>query len=130
MSSKSILTMKFLSTASLLVILSFVSCNKSTSDKKDYSGWTAYAGSKEGIRYSSNDEITPGNVSQLQIAWTYSSNDKDPDNRSQNQCNPIMVDGIVFGTTPRLKLLALHAATGQTKWIFDPAAMDTAAKND
>ena len=122
--------MKFLSTASLLVILSFVSCNKSTSDKKDYSGWTAYAGSKEGIRYSSNDEITPGNVSQLQIAWTYSSNDKDPDNRSQNQCNPIMVDGIVFGTTPRLKLLALHAATGQTKWIFDPAAMDTAAKND
>jgi quinoprotein glucose dehydrogenase len=99
-------------------------------EKSDYSGWQTYAGSKEGNRYSSNTHITPENVSQLEVAWTFSSDDKDPDNRSQNQCNPIMVDGILYGTTPRLKLFALNAATGETKWIFDPAEVDSTAKND
>ena len=105
----------------LLIVLtaaSFVSC-KHTSD---YSGWTTYAGSKEGNRYSSNEEITANNINQLEIAWTYSSNDKDSANRSQNQCNPIVVDGILYGTSPELKLFALDAATGKQKWIFDPSA--------
>ncbi len=113
----------------LLVALSFfvlLSCK----EKNDYSGWQTYAGSKEGNRYSSNTQITPENVSQLEIVWTYTSGDKDPDNRSQNQCNPIMVDGILYGTTPRLKLFALNAASGETKWIFDPAEVDSTAKND
>ena len=86
------------------------SCKQSSSVKNDYSGWSAYAGSKDGIRYSSNDQISVDNVSQLQVAWTYSTNDKDTGNRSQNQCNPIMVDGILYGTSPRLKLFALNAA--------------------
>ncbi|MEQ1586168.1 MAG: PQQ-binding-like beta-propeller repeat protein [Cyclobacteriaceae bacterium] len=102
----------------------------SCKEKTDYSGWSTYAGSKEGNRYSSNTHITPENVSLLEVAWTYTSGDKDPDNRTQNQCNPIMVDGILYGTTPRLKLFALNAATGETKWIFDPADVDSTTKND
>lgn len=102
----------------------------SCKEKTDYSGWQNYAGTKDGNRYSSNTQLTPENVSQLQVAWTYSSEDKDPDNRSQNQCNPIMVDGVLYGTTPRLKLFALDAASGKTKWIFDPADVDTTARKD
>lgn len=100
------------------------------SNQKDYSGWPAYAGGKEGNRYSSNSQITPENVNQLTVAWTFSSHDKDSSNRSQNQCNPIVVDGILYGTTPRLKLFALNAATGEVKWIFDPVTVDTASKHD
>jgi len=111
-----------------LVLSLILSCQDK--EKSDYSGWQTYAGSKEGNRYSSNTHITPENVSQLEVAWTFSSDDKDPDNRSQNQCNPIMVDGILYGTTPRLKLFALNAASGETKWIFDPAEVDSTAKND
>src|SRR5258706_14419512 len=122
--------MRRLNSILILVILGFVSCNDSSSDKTDYSSWRTYACSKEGIRYSSNDQITPENASQLQVAWTYSSHDKDPDNHSQNQCNPIVIDGILYGTTPRLKLVALEAATGKLKWLFDPAALDTTSKND
>ncbi|MGZ3910611.1 MAG: outer membrane protein assembly factor BamB family protein [Flavisolibacter sp.] len=99
-------------------------------DQTDYSTWRTYAGSKDGIRYSSNSQITPANVAGLQIAWTYSSHDRDSGNRSQNQCNPIMVDGILYGTTPRLKLFALNAATGIQRWLFDPAAVDTSATAD
>jgi len=106
-----------------------VSCKKHSSSS-GYAGWRTYAGSKDGNRYSSNDEITLKNVGRLKVAWTYSSNDKDSANRSQNQCNPIMVDGILYGTSPKLKLFALDAATGEQKWVFDPAAADGAKYGD
>ena len=96
----------------------------------DHSGWPAYAGSVEGNRYSSNDQINLDNVSSLKLAWTYSSGDKDSNNRSQNQCNPIMVDGVLYGTSPRLILLALDAGTGQLKWQFQPASLDSTANKD
>ncbi|HEY4324144.1 MAG TPA: PQQ-binding-like beta-propeller repeat protein [Mucilaginibacter sp.] len=115
----------------LLLLLPFVliSCKKKSSGTGT-DGWSAYAGTKEGNRYSSNEQITLQNVNKLKVAWTYSSNDKDTGNRSQNQCNPIMVDGILYATSPKLKLFALDAATGAQKWVFDPASADTSKKND
>jgi quinoprotein glucose dehydrogenase len=83
-----------------------------------------------GLRYSSHEQINATNVHQLEIAWTYSSHDKDPDNRSQNQCNPIVVDGILYGISPRLKLFALDAVTGEQLWIFDPAEEDASYQRD
>ena len=104
--------------------------NRSKESLPAYSTWSTYAGSKDGIRYSSDSQITTENVSHLTVAWTYSAHDKDSANRTQNQCNPIMVDGILYGVTPTLKLFALNAATGEQKWLFDPAVEDTAAKHD
>ena len=114
--------------AAFLIIAA--SCKNTTQNTADYSGWGTYAGSKEGNRYSSNDQINIDNVHQLKIAWTYSSGDKDTGNHSQNQCNPIMVKGILYGTTPKLKLFALNAATGKQQWIFDPATEDSVVNKD
>jgi len=114
----------------LFLLFLISSCKGPASPSKDYSGWRTYAGMKDGSRYSSNDQINRNNVARLEIAWKYSSHDKDTGNRSQNQCNPIMVDGILYGTTPRLKLFALNAATGEQQWLFDPAQDDTAAGKD
>jgi quinoprotein glucose dehydrogenase len=113
-----------------IAVIVYSSCKHSSTNNEPYSGWPAYAGSKDGIRYSSNQEITAANVSQLKQVWTYSTHDKDTANRSQNQCNPIMVDGILYGTSPKLKLFALNAATGQQKWLFDPAKDDTTNNGD
>ena len=113
-----------------LTLVSLFSCQKEPDALQDYSGWTAYAGSKDGIRYSSNEQINADNVSQLEVAWTYTSGDRDADNHSQNQCNPIMIDGILYGTTPQSKLFALNAATGKQNWIFNPASEDPDSKND
>ncbi|MEJ7830804.1 MAG: hypothetical protein WKF91_21545 [Segetibacter sp.] len=33
---------------------------------------------------------------------------------------PIVVDGILYATTPSLKAFALNAATGKQLWIFNP----------
>ncbi|GAC1311667.1 MAG: hypothetical protein NVSMB24_31660 [Mucilaginibacter sp.] len=111
----------------LLAISAILSCKRNSS--ADHSGWSAYAGSKDGNRYSSNSQITITNVSHLKVAWTYSSHDRDTGNRSQNQCNPIMVNGVLYATSPKLKLFALDAATGAQKWLFDPA-LQNGSKND
>jgi quinoprotein glucose dehydrogenase len=113
-----------------LFVVAWCSCkNKPVARPTAYSGWQTYAGTKEGNRYSSNDEINLDNVKQLKVAWTFSTRDKDTANRSQNQCNPIVVDGVLYGTSPKLKLFALDAATGVQRWVFDPASVDTASKN-
>lgn len=113
-----------------VIFLLFNACRQSPDHLADYSGWRTYAGTKEGIRYSSNENITTANVARLQLAWQYRSFDADTANRSQNQCNPIVVDGILYGTTPKLKLFALNAATGEQQWLFDPASEDTSATNN
>ncbi len=123
------LSCKFIITCVFLSIV-LVSCKKRSVTVSDYSGWTTYAGSKDGIRYSSNEQINTDNVSRLAVAWTYCSGDKDTNNHTQIQCNPIMVDGILYGTTPRVKLFALNAATGLQKWIFDPALEDSSARKN
>jgi quinoprotein glucose dehydrogenase len=114
----------------LVLAINIITSCKKKSSISDNSEWRTYAGSKEGNRYSSNGQITPANVSQLKVAWTYSSNDKDSANRSQNQCNPVMVHGILYATSPKLKLFALNAATGVQKWLFDPAAQNSLKKDD
>ncbi len=106
----------------LLVALSFLSCKNSS--QLNYSKWASYAGTKDGNRYSSNDQININNVSRLEVAWTYSTGDKDPNNRSEIQCNPIVINNVLYAISPRLKLFALDAATGDLKWVFDPAIED------
>lgn len=115
---------------SILVLVAIFSYSEFKTKNIDYSGWTAYAGSKDGIRYSSNTELNPSTVKKLKVAWTFSTNDKDAENRSQIQCNPIVVDGVLYGTSPRLKLFALDAVTGNPKWIFDPVTFDSSKKVD
>jgi Glucose dehydrogenase len=90
-----------------------------------YSTWENFGGTKDNIHYSSLTQIDTSNVQQLKVAWVYHTNDADTVNHSQIQCNPLIVDGIVYGTTPQLKLFAVDGATGTQKWVFNP--IDTIA---
>jgi len=95
----------------------FLSCR---GHNQDFTGWPVYNGSSLGIKYSSLSQIDTGNVQQLREAWEYHTGNADTVNHSQIQCNPIVVDGILYGTSPSLKLFALDAATGREKWVFNP----------
>lgn len=124
--------------AVLLLFFTLAGCSSSGPEQEpaqqetieDNDGWRTYAGSKKGNRYSSNEQINTGNVAQLQEVWRYSTQDKDVDNHSQIQCNPIMVDGILYGTSPFLMLFAIDAATGEEKWLFDPAEEGAGTDDD
>jgi len=81
--------------------------------------WRIYGGSKKSDRYSELKQINTQNVNQLQVAWTYHTGDGDSRGFSQMQCNPIIIDGVLYGITPHLSLIALNAATGELKWMFN-----------
>ncbi|MPY88248.1 MAG: PQQ-binding-like beta-propeller repeat protein [Luteitalea sp.] len=78
-------------------------------------------------QYSPLTEINRGNVQRLRVAWTYRTGDARADDRSQIQCHPIVVDGVLYGTSPQLKAFALDAATGRELWRFDPFARSVQA---
>jgi len=84
--------------------------------------WPVYLGDKARSHYSSLHQISTRNVGGLQVAWTYHSGDARSDNLSQIQCNPLIIDGVVYGTTAQLKLVALQATTGKELWRYDPFA--------
>src|SRR5206468_1065464 len=84
------------------------------------SDWPVYAGNSAGTRYSTLSEINRENASKLHVAWTYDTGDGLPN--SEMQCNPIIVDGVLYATSPKLRLFALDAATGKQRWSFDPMA--------
>ncbi len=79
--------------------------------------WPSYLG-EGGAHYSPLQEINRTNVATLQPAWTFHTGDAV--NNSQIQCNPIIIDGVLYGNTPQHKLFALDAATGRELWRFDP----------
>src|SRR5438046_8253527 len=76
-------------------------------------------GGVDNIRYSPLAQINRDNVSTLQVAWTYDSHDAFKG--SEMQSNPIVVDGVLYATTPTLKVAAVNAATGRELWKFDPS---------
>ncbi len=82
--------------------------------------WPAYSGSAEHTHHSLLDQINTSNVRQLKEAWRWDSGDEFKD--SEMQCNPLIVDGAMYATTPKLRVVALDAATGVEKWSFDPIA--------
>ena len=86
--------------------------------EKEYTTWNVYGGSKENIRYSKLREIDTSNVIHLEKAWEFRT--QDHDQYTQIQVNPIIIDKVLFGVSPKLKLFALDAATGLQKWLFDP----------
>lgn len=81
--------------------------------------WPAYLGDKAATHYSTLSQITPENVRQLEVAWTWNAGDA-RDDSTQIQCNPLVIGGVLYVSTPGLKLVALDAATGEERWTFDP----------
>ncbi len=77
--------------------------------------WPAYGGSPEGTRYSPLKQINKANVAQLKEAWRYDT----ADGAGASQTQPIMVDGVLYGITPKHKTVAIDAATGKRLWQFD-----------
>ena len=85
----------------------------------DFTTWETYQGDHGRNQYSSLTQINKQNVHLIKPLWVYQTGDN-LRNNSQIQCNPIIVDGILYATTPNLKLIALNAETGKLLWEFDP----------
>jgi quinoprotein glucose dehydrogenase len=80
--------------------------------------WPVFGGNTDNTHYSTLSQITPANVSRLQVAWTYDT--RDAFAGSEMQSNPIVIGGVMYALSPRQRAFALDAATGKELWSFDP----------
>ena len=81
--------------------------------------WRVAGGDPGNGRWSPLAQIDRSNVARLRVAWTYHSGDL-PEGHSEIQATPIVVDGVMYTTTPALAVVALGAADGRQRWRFDP----------
>ena len=98
----------------ILLVALFASCVLA---QENYRSWKQVGGGSENIHYSALDQINTKNVTTLRIAWKFESNDAYPE--SDIQCNPIIIDGVMFVTTPKLRVAAVDAGSGKQIWSFD-----------
>jgi len=85
-------------------------------------GWPAYGSDAAGTRYSPLEQIHPGNVHRLEVAWSVRTGDLDADPppplHMAFQATPILVDGRLLIPTPLGRVLALDPETGEELWRF------------
>jgi quinoprotein glucose dehydrogenase len=91
-------------------------------DEDRWRDWRVYSGGPDSIHYSGLTQIDRSNVNKLQVAWTFVAADASPG--SEMECNPIVVDGVLYATTASANVIALNAASGMLRWRFDPAEFE------
>ncbi len=111
----------------LVTVLSILanSCNTVSNNNEipqQYRSWEVYRGDVGSNAYSGLNQINKENVHRLKVAWTYRTGEgKVSGSRPSIQCNPIVVNNRLYGTSAGLKIFALNAATGEQLWEFDPS---------
>jgi quinoprotein glucose dehydrogenase len=87
-------------------------------------GWPHYGHDAGGMRYSPLAQITRAEVSRLRVAWVFHTGDVSQGGggrqRSGFETTPIVVDGVLYLTTPFNRVIALDPETGAQRWAFDP----------
>jgi quinoprotein glucose dehydrogenase len=89
--------------------------NAAGAKKKVDTEWPVYGGSSANTHYSKLSQINVGNVTKLQEVWRF-----DTKEGGGLETTPVIVDGVLYGFTPLLKVFALDAANGKLAWEFVP----------
>ncbi len=83
------------------------------------SGWPVFGYDSGGSRFSPLKQITLENVKNLRRAWTYHhAEGTGRDVRGSFQVTPIVVDGVMYLTTPSNTVVALDPETGKEIWKY------------
>jgi quinoprotein glucose dehydrogenase len=88
--------------------------------------WLYYGGDQGGMKYSALTDINADNLSHLQIAWQWKHWETPmPEYGTVPgffESTPLMIDGVLYVTTPYNSIAALDAETGKELWRFDGEA--------
>src|SRR5918912_1040997 len=91
------------------------------------SEWRFYGGDRAGTRYSPLRQIDRSNVGRLRRAWVYHTGELElglptAPFQASFSSTPLVVDGVMYVSTPSSRVIALDAETGRELWKFDPQA--------
>ena len=103
--------------------------------------WRTYGHDSGGMRFSAVTQITPQNVSQLDVAWVYhmkpdggapasgaGGTDASAQGRGRgrggssfagSETTPLVVNGVMYVSTPYGRVVALDPTTGKEVWVFE-----------
>lgn len=103
-----------------VLLLMLFSCT----DQSRNEDWPYYLGGPNRNHYSTLDQITADNVSQLQMAWEYRTGDF-----GEMQCNSLIIEGKLFTTTATNEVLCLDSRNGELQWKFAASEKKTSLVN-
>ena len=126
----------------LVLIACFTVVSAHAQDGTQTGEWRFFGADSGSTKYSPLDQIDKDNVSDLQIAWRWQSvdgqfdldrlteeypklqvpNDVEEVQISSLKAAPLMVDGVLYISTPLSQAAAIDAATGETLWVYDPVS--------
>src|SRR6266849_395706 len=90
--------------------------------------WPVYGGDQAGTKYSPLTDITRDNVARLAPAWEWTTREKalaDFGTRpGAFEVTPLMIENVLYLSTPYNRVVALDAETGAELWAFDPKAYE------
>ena len=90
--------------------------------------WPFYGGDQEGTKYSELQDINKKNVSDLRIAWTWKTGETALSQYGTSpgmfEVTPLMIDDVLYLSTPYNKVIALNAENGSLIWSYDPKAYE------
>ncbi|WP_194777948.1 family 16 glycoside hydrolase [Pararhodonellum marinum] len=92
----------------------------------NYIDWGIYRGDKKANQYAEMGQIHAANVHRLEPVWEYHTGDADEN--SNMYSNPIIVDGIMYLSTPALNAVALDAVSGEEIWLFESSKYNKGQK--
>ena len=76
--------------------------------------WSEFGGSADNSHHVTLDQIDKSNVSQLEVAWTYPTQDN-----SSYVFNPLVVDNVMYVLARNTSLVAIDATSGKELWIHE-----------
>jgi quinoprotein glucose dehydrogenase len=87
--------------------------------------WDTFNGDLRAQKYAPDDQITPANVGQLQVAWEVHTGDVSNGGKipaTDWSATPLFVNDTVYIGTPFYRIFAIAPDTGKVKWVYDPHA--------
>ena len=80
--------------------------------------WPVYGQDPGNMRYVNLDQINIANVATLAPVWMFHTGVMN--DRTSFESQPIVINGIMYVTSPHDHVFALDAATGAVKWTYQP----------
>src|SRR5207244_11037132 len=85
--------------------------------KQEPQNWLTYSGGTFSQRHSELTQITPENVKNLELAWMYQLQSREPTTTAFEN-TPLVVDGIMYMVQPPNDVIAVDAVTGRQFWMY------------
>jgi alcohol dehydrogenase (cytochrome c) len=94
--------------------------NRLLNAQSDSQNWLTYNGNLKSTHYSMLDQITPGNVANLDLKWVYQVQSLE-----KFEATPLVVDGVMYVSEPPNNVAAIDTRSGRPYWVYERPLPET-----